>query len=51
MRAAHAGRPLLHWFDKCGDTDETHSFCFPFAVQTVQKLNFQGGLSFESTVL
>jgi hypothetical protein len=24
---------------------------FPFAVQTVQKLNFQGGLSFESTVL
>ena len=24
---------------------------FPFAVQKVQKLNFQGGLSFESTVL
>ena len=23
----------------------------PFAVPTVQKLNFQGGLSFESTVL
>ena len=27
-----------------------HMF-FPFAVQKVQKLNFQGGLSFESTVL
>jgi hypothetical protein len=24
---------------------------FPFAVQKVQKLNFQGGLSFGSTVL
>ena len=30
---------------------EAYNDLFPFAVQTVQKLNFQGGLSFESTVL
>jgi phosphoglycolate phosphatase-like HAD superfamily hydrolase len=27
MRAAQAGRPRFYWFDKCGDTGETHSFC------------------------
>src|SRR4030095_3752264 len=47
MRAAHAGRPLLHWFDKCGDTDETHSFC----VSVCPICCFGGALLLDSGVL